>query len=351
MTTYMTPIAGLIMATLAAAPLSAGSAPLIFNDTTPQSDLAGSLAARVQFAQSQILPSHPKEGDRQPILTSLRKSLLLVQPLQADEVTPMTVEARDGSGTLLGTLTLSPPSALPETVYHLAGVPEGGVSFVPESGSTAVISSSADLAKLSDKSGAFLKDRLTGRALVEIQTADGRWIRDIYLPVSPELEGKMVRLRSSAGYNSTIFYGERQVTVSRGQTLQFKFANGQWFREGELENNRITYAPDTWSGELPAGWIQPGLSLSVRQGNLTGELRDIRVGAPGELLLHTIDIGMLTTPRDRFAFANDKEAHREYFQTIPASRLIVSQYAPLSLPEVMLPNGTLLTDFDPSEGG
>ena len=351
MTTNVTRIAALIMATLAAGPLSAATSPLIFNDTTPQSDLTGSLAASVQFAQSQILPSHPKEGDRQPILTSLRKSLLLVKPLQADGVTPITVDARDGSGKLLGSLTLSPPSALPETVYHLAGAPEGGVSFIPESGTTAIISSSADLAKLNDKSGAFLKDRLTGRALVEIQTADGRWVRDIYLPVSPELEGKMVRVRSSAGYNSTAFYGERQVTVSRGQTLQFKFANGQWFREGELENNRITYAADTWSGELPAEWIQPGLNLSVRQGNLSGELRDIKVGAPGELLLHTIDIGMLTTPRDRFAFANDKEAHREYFQTIPASRLIVSQYAPLSLPEVMLPNGTLLTDFDPSEGG
>jgi hypothetical protein len=30
--------------------------------------------------------------------------------------------------------------------------------------------------------------------------------------------------------------------------------------------------------------------------------------------------------------------------------MIVSQYAPLSLTEVMLPNGTLLTDFDPSKG-
>jgi len=66
MTTYMTPIAGLIMATLAAAPLSAGSAPLIFNDTTPQSDLAGSLAARVQFAQSQILPPIPRRGIANP---------------------------------------------------------------------------------------------------------------------------------------------------------------------------------------------------------------------------------------------------------------------------------------------
>ena len=58
---------------------------------------------------------------------------------------------------------------------------------------------------------------------------------------------------------------------------------------------------------------------------------------------------MLTSPRDQFAFAKDRSP-AGYFQTIPASRLIVSQYAPLSLPEVMLPDGTLLTDFDPSEG-
>ncbi|MCM4881747.1 M66 family metalloprotease, partial [Escherichia coli] len=73
--------------------------------------------------------------------------------------------------------------------------------------------------------------------------------------------------------------------------------------------------------------------------------------APGELLLHTIDIGMLTTPRGRFDFAKDKEAHREYFQTIPVSRMIVNNYAPLHLKEVMLPTGTLLTDADPGEGG
>ena len=75
--------------------------------------------------------------------------------------------------------------------------------------------------------------------------------------------------------------------------------------QGEAMRDGVITEADTWSGELPAGWIQPGLSLSVRQGNLSGELRDIKVGAPGELLLHTIDIGMLTTPRDRFAFAND----------------------------------------------
>lgn len=160
----------------------------------------------------------------------------------------------------------------------------------------------------------------------------------------------MVRASSNAGYNSTVRYSGRQVTLSRGQTLQFKFVNGQWIRDGELENNGIRYATDAWSAVLPADWIQPGLSLQLSQGTQSGELVDLQVGAPSELLIHTIDIGMLTTPRNQFAFARDPEAHREYFQTVPTSRLIVSQYAPLSLPEVMLPNGTLLTDFDPSEG-
>lgn len=325
--------------------------PLIFNTSPPQNDLVGSLAAQVQFIQSQIIPAHPKEGDHQPTLTSQRKSMMLLQPLQPGVMEPIQVEAHDGSGNALGIVLMLPPSSLPKTVYYLDDVPEDGVNFIPESGSSSVISNSEDLAKLSDKSGSFLKEQLTGNSLVEIQTADGLWVSDIYLPLSPELEGKMVRICSSASYNSTIYYGKRKVTISQGQTLQFKVANGQWFNEEELDNNRIVYAPDTWSVELPADWIQPGLRLSMSQGDMSGELNDIKVGAPSELLVNTIDIGMLTTPRDRFTFATDKEAQREYFQTIPVSRMVVNQYAPVYLPEVMLPNGTLLTDFDPSEGG
>ncbi|MEG2564945.1 MAG: M66 family metalloprotease [Acinetobacter sp.] len=324
---------------------------LYFNTTAPENDLQGSLSARVQFAQSQILPAYIKDGDRQPHLTSLRKSLLLVQPLQSNNETPLQVEAHDSNGKLLGALTLSPPSALPKTVYRLSGTPEGGIDFTPINATSKVINSGSEVNKLSDTNGDLLKKYLADNALVKIQTADGRWVRDIYLPQGPNLEGKMVQVNSNAGYNSTLNYGKRKITISRGQTLQFKFVDGQWFREGELENNRIAYAPNTWSAELPAGWILPGLSLSFKQGKLSGKLSDIKVGAPGELLIHTIDIGMLTMPRDRFDFAKDKEAHREYFQTIPASRMIVNRYAPLYLQEVMLPNGTLLTDFDPGTGG
>ncbi|WP_032695623.1 M66 family glycomucinase StcE [Raoultella planticola] len=322
-----------------------------FNTTQPVNDLHGSLAAEVKFAQSQIISAHPKERESQPHLISQRKSLLLVRPVKADNKTPVQVEARDANDKLLGTLTLSPPSSLPDTVYHLQGVPAGGIDFVPLNGTKKIINTVAEVNKLSDTSGSSIKSYLAKNALVEIQTANGRWVRDIYLPQGAEMEGKMVRFVSYAGYNSAVFYGDRKVTLSVGNTLQFKYVNGQWFREGELENNRIAYAPNTWSAELPAHWIAPGLNLVVKQGNLSGRLNDIKVGAPGELLLHTIDIGMLTSPRDRFDFAKDKEAHREYFQTIPASRMIVNKYAPLHLKEVMLPTGSLLTDADPGNGG
>ncbi|MFM8891667.1 MAG: M66 family metalloprotease, partial [Planctomycetia bacterium] len=159
-----------------------------------------------------------------------------------------------------------------------------------------------------------------------------------------------VRVRSTAGYSSTIHYGDRSAGISRNQILQFKCVRGQWILDGELENQGLAYATDAWSGVLPAEWIMPGLKLTIRRGKLAGELDGIEIGPPTELLLHTIDLGMLVPPRGKFVFAKDPEAHREYFQTVPTSRMIVSQYAPLYLRQVMLPTGTLLLESDPSKG-
>lgn len=179
----------------------------------------------MKFAQSQILPVHPKEGESQQHLTSLRTSLLLVSPVKADDKTPVQVEARDANDKILGMLTLSPPSALPDTVYHLDGVPAGGIDFIPHNGTKKSINTVAEVNKLSDTSGSFIKSYLANNALVEIQTANGRWVRDIYLPQGAGLEGKMARFVSYAGYNSTVFYGDRKVTLSAGNTLLFKYVN------------------------------------------------------------------------------------------------------------------------------
>jgi hypothetical protein len=315
--------------------------PLVFETAAPTNDLKGSLAAEVRFAQSHVFRARPRKGDNQPHLVARRKTLLLVRPLKPDGASPMQASARDRNGNVLGSLSLDPPEKLPKTAYYLEGAPDEAIDFTPPAGATAVIVNGKDeLEKLSEREGTFLSDRLRQSALVEIQTADGRWVRDIYLPDGADLDGKMVRVRSNAGYTSTIRYSGRSVVVSRDQTLQFKRLRGQWIREGELENQNLVYAADAWSGVLPAGWIVPGLTLQIRQGALSGELTNIEVGAPTELLIHTIDLGMLAPPRGQFDFAHDPDAHREYFQTAPVSRMIVSQYEPLYLHEVMLPSGT-----------
>ncbi|MGL5990173.1 MAG: M66 family metalloprotease [Plesiomonas sp.] len=360
----MTPIASLVTSLLVTSsvfaisnPATSHSAPVtpaVFNTNNFPSDLTGSLDATVLFAQNQIMPSkNGVVGDEQPHLTAQRATLLMVKPkeINLNTNTPLRVTATSESGQVLGSLDLNRPENLPKTAYYMEGAPEGGINFTPESGSSVVIKSSAQLAQLNDKDAVFLLDKFKTNSLVEINTADGVWVRDIYLPNNPSLENKVFRAKSRAGYNSSIKYSGREATLSNGKTLNFKFVNGQWFREGELDNNNLTYAENMWSTKLPAQWVKPGLKLAFTYGDLSGQLNELRIGAPSELLMHTIDLGMLTEPRNAFRFANDPKAQREYFQTIPASRMVVNQYESLYLPEVMLPNGTLLTDFDPSTGG
>lgn len=324
---------------------------LVFLTAAPIDDLRGTLAAEVRFAQSHVLAARPRQGDVQPHLVGQRTCLLLVRPLTNDGTTPLSVSARSGDGKALGSIDLAPPAMLPKTIYHVDGVPEQGVDFTPLPGATSVIDTNRELQRLDDAAGTLLRERLQGHTLVEIQTADGQWVAEVHLPDGTGLDGRMIRAQSAAAYGSTIHYSGRAVTLSRGEICQFVCVRGQWIRDGEIENNGITYATDAWSGVLPAQWISPGLTLEFRQGSRSGELDGIHVGAPTELLIHTIDIGLLTAPRDRFDFANDPSAHREYYQTAPVGKLIVGQYAPLSLAEVMLPDGTLLTDADPGRGG
>jgi hypothetical protein len=326
----------------------------IFNNNDLPSDLEGNLEASVSFAQSQIMPSkHGIKGDVQPHLTALRTSLLMVKPKKSDLniATPLYVTVIDKQGHNLGTLRLQPPNQLPKTAYAIDGVPDGILDFTPIDGPSTLIRSTAEITKLNDINAAYLLKTLTTNNLVEINTADGVWTKNIYLPHSASLADKVVKITSSAGYSSTIHYSNRLTTLTHGNTKVFKYLGDQWILEGELENNKLTYANNTWSIKLPPNWIQPGITMQFTHGDLSGELSGIKVGATSELLIHTIDIGMLTEPRNDFPFATDTSAHREYFQTIPVSRMTVSQYESLSLPEVMLPNGTLLTDFDPSTGG
>lgn len=324
-----------------------------FNAVAPRNDLSGAFEGEVSVAQSQIMPAGSGvPGDSQPHLVAGRQALLMLRPISAISADkPLQVAVKDKSGATLGTLSLNPPDKQPKTAYFVDGAPEGGIDFTPPSGAQTTISSNADLAKLDDPNGAFLRGKLGANAMVNIQTADGSWVKTAYLPADASFEGKMIRFQSQAGYGSTVRYSSRAVDVSRGDTLLFKYVNGQWFRQGELDNNRIVYAQNLWSAVLPAAWVKPGMSLQFSHASKSGTLAKLEVGPATQLLINTIDIGMLVEPRRAFAFANDPGAHREYLQTVPLNQLLVAQYEPVHLKEVMLPDGSRLTQQDPSEGG
>ncbi|WP_261639926.1 M66 family metalloprotease [Erwinia mallotivora] len=320
----------------------------VFNESDNGNDLKGTLQANVKFVQSQIIPAHPKSGDQQPHLIAGRKTLLLVKP--QGHFSQLHVSLYDQSGNCSGKLPLLPPEQLPKSAYYVNNVPDD-ITFSPLPGSTLSVSTSAQLTLLSDPTAAFLLSQLQNHSVVEIRTADGRWTRNIFLPENGVSEGKLIRVISNAGYTSTITFSGRTTIISRGDAFHFKYISGQWILDTELANQGITYALNTWSLNIPGRWIKPGISLNLEADRLSGQLDNINVGAPTELLIHTIDIGMLTTPRHQFSFADDTEAHREYFQTAPISRMIVSNYESIHLTEVRLPDGRLLTDFDPSQGG
>jgi hypothetical protein len=114
-----------------------------------------------------------------------------------------------------------------------------------------------EIGKLSDPSGAALRERLRTVALVEIRTADGQWTRDIHLPAGEGLDGKVVRVIAGAGYGSTIHYGERTVGIGRGQTQTF---HAPVAAGSATANWRITRWPmpgTPGSAVLPAEWCSP----------------------------------------------------------------------------------------------
>ncbi len=154
---------------------------------------------------------------------------------------------------------------------------------------------------------------------------------------------------------------EDMTVASSGLKVIVRDANNQLLGQLDLNspdqlpahdgsNTDIVYADNMWSVTLPAKWINPGLGLEIINGDQSGLLVDLNVGAPNELIINTLDLGMLANPRDRFEFMKDTKHHEDYFQKIPVSKLIVNPYESIRLNEVMLPTGTLLTTLDPSFG-
>ena len=134
----------------------------------------------------------------------------------------------------------------------------------------------------------------------------------------------------------------------------------QMYRSDNTAGNTrrdYNYSRRAFSVHLPWDWVVPGMSLSIsddngRNGNLAAA--DIEFGAPGELVVQSIRMGMLTAPNGQgdgqWFLAQPEQAAADYFQTIPAAQLTVGYYEPLQLDRVMVGSGVIydIHSSDPS---
>jgi len=317
---------------------------LVFNTQDRSSDLSGTLQASIYFAQNNVFAITPESGDMQQHLIANRSALLMIKPFVPSDAS-LSVVIKNSRGTRLTEVPLKHPDLLPKTAYFTEFS-----DFSAEPGNTRTINSRAEVLQLSDSNAGLLTDILDNNTVVRIFLADGIFSSQIHLPSDEAYEGRLVEVNSNATFRSAVHFSSRTANISAGERFIFKFDSGVWHRQARAGNNDIVYAQDMWSVLLPAKWIQPGNTLTFRQGGRTGVLNDMNVGATSQLIMHTIDLGFLVEPRGAFVLGADRELHREYFQTIPASSMIVSEYQSVHFSEMMMPDGTLIDDVDPSIG-
>ncbi|WP_202743833.1 M66 family metalloprotease [Acinetobacter calcoaceticus] len=108
----------------------------------------------------------------------------------------------------------------------------------------------------------------------------------------------------------------------------------------------VQYSKRAWSTALKWDEVQPGLKIKIvdsansRQGELFD--KDIDFAAPGELVLFNMRLGLLTEPpvtANHYMLEHPAQAGTDYFQTIPAARMLVVTYDDMKLDKVMMSNG------------
>ena len=218
----------------------------------------------------------------------------------------------------------------------------------------------ADLGKDNDGSGIAKLLREFGN----IHIARGQWSgqpKRFYLPQNDiELDQKIVIFTSVNKKATYIYYGDGKKVLLTGNVRNpaltkkdkriFFNRNGRWLEWSDALFGAIQYGDDFWSARIPKLFVKPGMSLTFENGKAMGYIPEVEVGAPTELVLHTVDIGMLVEPRGQLYFSNNTECQESYYQNIPVSRLIVTQYEPVHLQEIVLSDNTTYITHSADKG-
>lgn len=120
---------------------------------------------------------------------------------------------------------------------------------------------------------------------------------------------------------------------------------------------RVQFSKRAWSTALTWNEVRPGLSIRIVDpvNNKNGDLRseDIDFAAPGELVVQSIRLGLLTEPpksAGHYMLLEPEQAGTDYFQTIPAARMIVSKYEDMKLDKVMVASGVIYDSVSATTG-
>ena len=120
---------------------------------------------------------------------------------------------------------------------------------------------------------------------------------------------------------------------------------------------RVQFSNRAWTAALNWNEVRPGLAIRVVDPatNKAGDLsaQDIDFAAPGEIVLQNIRLGLLTNPPEstgHYMLLEPERAGTDYFQTIPAARMIVSKYDDLKLDQVMVASGVIYNSVSATTG-
>lgn len=322
-----------------------------FNNNKYPSDTTGKLAGSVYYVQNSIIPANNHIiDDIQPRIISNRQTMVLFKPNEfIDYQRNIKIQVIDNQSNITFSTNMKNPENITKActpIYADITIP----SPKPDE-KIIIIDNNEIINKLN--SPQYFNDVIVNHDVIKIITTDGHYAASFKVESDENYSLRKMIFKCYSTCSFFVLFNDRKVELKHGDDLEIFNINGTWYQVNEDDQflSEIDYIGNCWSAIIPSHFIKPNISLKFSHFSKVGTIKHIDIGSPNELLLNTIAIGMLTPYREKFEFQKKTEYHRQYFQQVPLSRLIVSTYDPIYLTEVMLHDGRLLTDHDPSNGG
>ncbi len=154
------------------------------------------------------------------------------------------------------------------------------------------------------------------------------------------------------------------IVNSRGESLTLDLLPPENGAHSDFNNTDgrkpMVFNKRAWNAVIPWTFMHPGMSITVR--NAAGQSATLpadafEFGAPIELVVQNIELGMLTDPANvptnqwsRPGSSIAAELALDYFQTVPIAKFVAAQYLPIHFEKVVLPNGNVYTQRSTFEG-